>query len=83
MKLRISKTLKFWLDVAYEQRIARSHLKNRQSLVAEVLQEFEKAGEAMRYLSRDGRIAWKATPKMLDRLAAAERDAKDELGEWP
>jgi hypothetical protein len=36
----------------------------------------------MRYLRADGKISWKATPKMLDRLADAERDAKDELDEW-
>jgi hypothetical protein len=55
--------------------------KGKQTLVAEVLQEWEQAGEAMRYLNRGGRIAWKATPKMLARLADAERDAKDEFAE--
>jgi hypothetical protein len=56
--------------------------RSRRALTAEVLVEFERAGEAMRYLDRHGRIAWKATPKMLERLADAERDAKDELDEW-
>ncbi len=55
----------------------------KQSLIAEVLHEWGEAGEAMRYLRADGKIAWKATSKMLERLADAERDAKDELGEWP
>jgi hypothetical protein len=53
--------------------------KGKQALIAEVLQEWEQAGEAMRYLDHDGRIAWKATQRMIDRLADAERDAKDEL----
>ena len=83
MKLRISKTLKFWVDVACEQRKARTPSKSRQSLIAEVLHEWEEVGEAMRYLRADGKIGWTATPRMLDRLADAERDAKDELDEWP
>jgi hypothetical protein len=83
MKLRISKTLKFWVDVACEQRKARTPSESKQALIAEVLHDWEEAGEAMRYLRTDGRIGWKPTPKMLDRLADAERDAKDELAEWP
>ena len=83
MKTRISKTLKFWIDVACEQRKAQTPGKSKQSLIAEVLHEWEEAGEAMRYLRTDGKIAWKATPKMLERLADAERDAKDELDQWP
>jgi hypothetical protein len=61
MKLRISKTLKFWVDV-----------------VSEVLHEFEQAGDAMRYLRADGKIGWKPTQWMLDRLADGERDARDD-----
>jgi hypothetical protein len=83
MKLRISKTLKFWVEVACEQRKVRTPPKSKQSLIAEVLHEWEEAGEATRYLRADGKIAWKATPKMLERLADAKRDAKEELDEWP
>jgi hypothetical protein len=79
----MSKTLKFWVDVACEQRKARTAAKSKQTLVAEVLHEFEEAGDAMRYPDRNGRIAWKATASMISRLADAERDAKDELDEWP
>jgi hypothetical protein len=82
MKLRMSKTLKFWVDVACEQRKARRPAKSKQTLVAEVLHEWEEAGDAMRYLDRNGRIAWKATASMIGRLADAERDAKDELDQW-
>ena len=83
MKLRISKTLKLWVDVECEQRKTRISSKSKQALIAEVLHEWEEAGEAMRYLRTDGKIAWKSTPKMLERLADAERDARDELDEWP
>ena len=83
MKLRMTKKLKVWVDVACEQRKVRTPPKSKQSLIAEVLHEWEEAGEAMRYLNRDGQIAWKATASMISRLADAERDAKDELDEWP
>jgi hypothetical protein len=37
----------------------------------------------MRFLSAGGRVAWKATPGMLSRLADAEQEAKDDMEEWP
>ena len=37
----------------------------------------------MRYLNSDGRIAWRATPSMLTRLADAEREVIDDLEGWP
>jgi hypothetical protein len=83
MKIRIAKMLKFWVDVECEHRKNRNADKRRQALVAKILREWEEAGEAMRFVDRKGRIAWKATPSMLTRLADAERDAKDELGDWP
>jgi hypothetical protein len=83
MKTRISKTLNFWVEVACEQSKVRIPPTSKQALIAQVLHEFEEAGEAMRYLRTDGKIAWKATPKMLERLADAERDAKVELDQWP
>jgi hypothetical protein len=78
MKLRMTKKLKFWVDVACERRKAATSLKSKQALVAEVLSEFEQAGDAMRYLRANGKIGWKATPRMLDRLADGEREAKDD-----
>jgi hypothetical protein len=78
MKLRMTKKLKFWVDVACEQRKALMSPRSRQALIAEVLSEFEEAGEAMRYRRADGKIGWKATPQMLDRLADAEREAVED-----
>jgi hypothetical protein len=83
MKIRITKTLKFWVDVECENRKNHSANTSGEPLVAKILQEWEEAGEAMRFVDRKGRISWKATPSMLSRLADAERDAKDELGDWP
>jgi hypothetical protein len=75
----MSKKLKFWVDIACEQRKAQTAPKSRQALIAEVLSEFEQAGDAMRYVRADGKIGWKSTQWMLDRLADAERDAIHDL----
>jgi hypothetical protein len=37
----------------------------------------------MRYLNRWGEIMWKATPRMPQRLADGEREAKAETEDWP
>jgi hypothetical protein len=45
---------------------------------ADVLTELEVAGDAMRYIDSEGRIAWKATPSMRDYLLDLQRDAEAE-----
>ena len=75
----MTKKLKFWVDVACEQRKASMPPDGRHALISEVLHEFELAGDAMRYMRTDGKIGWKPTQWMLDRLADAERDAVDDL----
>jgi hypothetical protein len=79
MNLRMTERLKFWVDVACEQGKARTSPTSRPALIAEVLHEFEQAGDAMRYRRADGKIGWKPTQRMLDRLADAELDAVDDL----
>jgi hypothetical protein len=37
----------------------------------------------MRCLDNQGKIAWKATPRFLKMLADAERDAQDDLSDFP
>jgi hypothetical protein len=78
MKLQMTKKLKFWVDVACEKRKAATFLKGRHALASELLSEFEEAGDAMRYLRADGKIGWKPTQRMLDRLADAEREAVED-----
>jgi hypothetical protein len=78
MKLRMTKKLKFWVDVACEQGKAGTATESRRALTRKILREFEQAGDAMRYLRADGKIGWKATPQMLDRLADAEREAVED-----
>jgi hypothetical protein len=82
MKHRMDKTLKFWVDVAYEN-IKRDHpnLTKRQ-LVAQILREYERRGDAMRHLNKDGKIIWKASPRFLGMLADAERDAENDLDDF-
>jgi len=47
-------------------------------LLNDILREFEEAGYAMRYRNSKGQIAWKATPRLLTRLADAEQEARDD-----
>jgi transposase-like protein len=82
MNCRMSNTLKFWVDAECERRKNQTEGKSKRVLTAKLLHEWEEAGEAMRYLDRQGQIAWKATASMVSRLADAERDAEDELDEW-
>ena len=37
----------------------------------------------MRCLDKDGKVIWKASPRFLSMLADAERDASDDLDNWP
>ena len=74
----MTKKLRFWVDVACEQRKALTCPKGRPALVSKVLHEFEQTGDAMRYVRADGRIGWKLTQQMLDRLADAKREAVED-----
>jgi hypothetical protein len=83
MKLRMDETLQFWVDAACGH-LKRDHpnLTKRQ-LVAQILREYERRGDAMRCLDKRGRIAWKASPRFLSMLSDAECDARDDLADWP
>jgi hypothetical protein len=77
MKFRMDKTLRFWVDIAYEQ-IKLDHIKlTKRQLLAQILRQYERRGDAMRYLDVEGKIAWKASPRFLTMLADAEREAQD------
>jgi hypothetical protein len=80
MPFRMSKTLRFWVEVECDQQDLT--LAN-DSEVATILREFEQSGDAMRSINRRGQVIWKATPEMLDRLADAEKEAEaeDRMGE--
>jgi hypothetical protein len=83
MKIQMDRTLRFWVDVAYEN-IKSDHPKlTKRQLIAEILHQYQERGDAMRRLDKRGRIAWKASPRFLSMLADAERDACDDLIDWP
>ena len=83
MKFRTTKVLRFWVDVEYDDIKIQDPGRTKSQRIAKILRQFEEAGDAMRYLNADGKIAWKATPRMLARLADAEHEARDDLADWP
>jgi hypothetical protein len=58
----MDKTLRFWVDCSYEEKRHENANRTRAELTAEILREYEVHGDAMRYLTAAGQIAWKATP---------------------
>jgi hypothetical protein len=75
MPFRMSRTLRFWVEAECDsQDLRRADDKE----VAAILREFERCGDAMRSLNRRGQVIWKASPQMLDRLAAAEQEVEAE-----
>jgi hypothetical protein len=80
MPFRMSRELKFWVEVECDQQDL-SWGDDRD--VATILREHERRGDAMRSLNRRGQVVWKATPQMLERLAdaEAEADAEDRMRE--
>ena len=52
-------------------------------LIAEILREHERHGDAMRYLNVEGNIAWKASPLLLQKLADAEGEVEDDVADLP
>jgi hypothetical protein len=83
MKLRMEKILRFWVNVAYEDRKSHRPDLTKKRLLAELLRQFEQRGDAMRYLNRDGKIGWKPSPSMLLALEDAEREVEQDLADIP
>ena len=83
MKFRMDKVLQFWVDVAAEH-IKPDHANlAKRKLVVQILRIYEQRGDAMRCLDKHGKIVWKASPRFLTMLADAERDARDDLANFP
>ena len=83
MKFQMDETLRFWADVACENLRSSGGNLTKPQLLAQILQQYEQRGDAMRYLNGNGKIAWKASPRFSTMLADAERDARDDLSDWP
>ena len=82
MSIFMTKTLQFWVEADYEclQEQKPDHAKAQ--LLSEILRRYEEAGDAARYLDRKGRVTWKATRRMVTRLADLEREVEDDWAEW-
>lgn len=78
MKKQLDKILKLWIECELETH-PDLDIADPEELLARVLCEWEECGDAMRGLDRRGRVCWKASPQMLERLADQEREAKDDL----
>jgi hypothetical protein len=83
VKLQVDEILRFWAEVACENLQSSGANLTKRQLLAQILQQYERRGDAMRYLNQQGKIAWKASPRFLMMLADAERDARDDLAEFP
>jgi hypothetical protein len=84
MKIHIDKILRDHIDEAYSDVRLRRNGDNldHHSVLAEILEDLEVAGDAMRHLDANGQVAWKATPQLQsflgDLQADAEADAEEE-----
>jgi hypothetical protein len=75
MPFRMSRTLRFWVEVECEgEDLNRAD----DDEVAVILLSFEEQGYAFRSLSRRGDVMWKASPYFLDELAGAKREVEAE-----
>jgi hypothetical protein len=83
MKFRMDAALRFWIDCSYEDRRYENPKRTRTQLITEILRNYERSGDALRYLNGKGQIAWKASPSMLARLVDAEREIADEMEDLP
>jgi hypothetical protein len=81
MPILMDQVLTEYADQAYETaRLGRTGVQTtRDRLLAEILADLEASGEAMRYVTSRGRIAWKATPQLPDYLTDLQLDAEADL----
>jgi hypothetical protein len=81
MEILMDEILQEVADRAYKTaRLRRNGVHTARELVsAATLAELEAAGDAMRFVDTNGRIAWKATPSLCLYLKDLELDAEDDL----
>jgi hypothetical protein len=81
MKFRMDKIVRELVEESWElARLGRSSdFEGRDCVFSETLVELESEGKAMRYLDSKSRIAWRATPELLDYIRDLRIDAEEEL----
>jgi hypothetical protein len=77
----MDKILRDIVEEAYEDaRLRRiGDFPDRDLVFSDILADLESDGDAMRYVDRKGRIAWKATPDLRDYLNDLKLDAEADL----
>ncbi len=78
MKYYMDRTLRFWVNNKYHQIKGNLPYLRRSEIVAGILCEFESAGNASRFVRKDGKLAWRATDKIREDLYEQEQDALDD-----
>ena len=79
MKIRMDEELATWVNYQLKAAMNLDADVDRKEMLISILSEFERCGDAQRYLRRDGKIGWRVTPLLLERLHDAELDASDDL----
>ena len=81
VRILIDRTLTEYADQAFlVTRLRRNGIDTTPNLVsAETLAELEASGDAMRFVDTNGRIAWKATPKLRNYVIDLQFDAQNDL----
>ena len=69
--------------VSLKTKRAKKSNRARMQLIPEILRSHEEQGNVMRYLRVEGEIAWRATLLMPPKLADLQRDADEDLADWP
>jgi hypothetical protein len=81
MKFRMDGTLSFWVYSSYQNHQHEKASHTRAEMIVEILRDYERTGDAMRYVNAKGQIAWKASPWLISRLADAEREVRQDMEE--
>ena len=81
MPIPMNQILTECTDQAYETaRLRRNGFRTtHERVLAELLAELEASGDAMRFVTGKGQIAWKVTPRLRDYLMDLQLDAKADL----
>lgn len=81
MPIPMEENIADYADQTYDAtRLGRNRVETTQNTdVEEMLAELEASGDAMRFVDPNGRIAWKATPRLRICLMDLELDAQEDL----
>jgi len=73
----MEKELKRWVMNRVNAELEQDYSKSKKDAILEVLTQFVRAGDAERYVRKDGHLAWRVTEKFRDWLKDGECDVED------